>query len=101
MPFDVTRNPDGVGVLQPQKLYAYLASGLPVVSSDWKTLRALGTPARLCGTAGEFVAALEQAAATAPDKDGHRRYAARFDWGRQVQAMLDHLDALPGRQAAA
>ena len=41
MPFDVARNPRGVDVLRPQKLFAYLAAGLPVVSCTWEELRGL------------------------------------------------------------
>jgi glycosyltransferase involved in cell wall biosynthesis len=100
MPFDVDRNPEGVDVLQPQKLYAYLASGLPVVSSDWKNLRALGTPARRCGTAEEFVRAVREAVAARGDAESHRKFAARFDWGAQVQALLAHLATLDRQSAA-
>ena len=101
MPFDVARNPEGVDVLQPQKLYAYLACGLPVVSADWKNLRSLGTPARLCGTSDEFVKALRQTVAAPRDPDSYRRFAARFDWSTQVQALLAHLEGLPARRSAA
>lgn len=100
MPFDVAGNPRGVEVLQPQKLYAYLASGLPVVSADWKNVRDLDSPARLCASADQFVAALREATATPPDREGFRRYAARFDWGHRVASLLQHLDQLPPRMHA-
>jgi glycosyltransferase involved in cell wall biosynthesis len=101
MPFDVARNPAGVEVLQPQKLFAYFASGLPVVSADWKNLRDLGCPAHRCATADEFVSALRQAVAAPGDAEAYRRYAAQFDWGRQVERLLQELDTIPPRQCAA
>ena len=101
MPFNVQANPRGVDVLQPQKLYAYLASGLPVVASDWKTLRALGTPAQACATPDEFVAALRHAATAPPNRQALRQYAACFDWGRQVAVLLEHLESMSDRVALA
>ena len=101
MPFDVGRNPEGVDVLQPQKLYAYLASGLPVVASDWKNLRALDCPVHICATPHEFVTALRQSVAAPVDAAAYRRFASQFDWAQQVRALLNHLDTLPGRQIAA
>jgi glycosyltransferase involved in cell wall biosynthesis len=101
MPFDVGSNPLGVEVLQPQKLYAYLASGLPVVSSDWKNLRALDCPVSLCATTDEFVRALARAVTAPGDADVYRRYAAAFDWTRRVSVLLAHLDGLPHERSAA
>jgi glycosyltransferase involved in cell wall biosynthesis len=101
MPFDVASNPRGVDVLQPQKLYAYLASGIPVVSADWKNLRELDCPVHRCTTADDFVEALRQATSAPGDPEAYRRYAARFDWGRQVARLLEALDAIPRRERAA
>ncbi len=94
MPFDLASNPRGVEVLQPQKLYAYLASGLPVVSSTWGNLQTLGAPIQMCATIEEFIAGLKRAVAEPGDRDGYRRYAAQHDWQQQVHALLAMLDAL-------
>ena len=83
MPFDVEANRRGVDALQPQKLYAYLASGIPVVATDWKTLRALHTPAQLCASVDQFVAALRRAATAPRNRRALQEYAASFDWSRQ------------------
>jgi len=101
MPFDVVSNPRGVEVLQPQKLYAYLASGLPVVSCAWDNLRSLEAPIRMCETVEEFIAGLHQAAADPGDRDAFRRYAAGHDWQQQVHALLAMLASLPrqGRES--
>src|SRR5262249_47749588 len=55
VPFDPDRNPRGVEVLNPQKLYAYFACGLPVVCSEWKEIRDMHTPARVCSSVDEFI----------------------------------------------
>lgn len=95
MPFDVVSNPRGVEVLQPQKLYAYLASGLPVVSCAWENLLSLNAPIRMCATAAEFIVGLQQGARDPGDRDAYRRYAAGHDWQQQVHALLEMLETLP------
>jgi glycosyltransferase involved in cell wall biosynthesis len=92
MPFDAEQNPRGVEVLQPQKLYAYLASGLPVVSADWENIRRLNCPARLCTTAEQFVLGLKEATSKPVDAERNRRYAAAFDWGSRVTYLLKQLE---------
>jgi glycosyltransferase involved in cell wall biosynthesis len=96
MPFNVDVNPRGVEVLQPQKLLAYFASGLPVVSSDWKNLRDLGSPAHLCGSAEQFVNTLRSAASRTVGTASLRSYAARFNWDRQTSLLLEQLDTITG-----
>jgi glycosyltransferase involved in cell wall biosynthesis len=88
MPFDVQRNPEGVDALNPQKLYAYLASGLPVVSSSWEEIRRLNPPARLCETDHEFVVALRESLVSRPDPRELRAYAARFSWRKRLGELL-------------
>jgi glycosyltransferase involved in cell wall biosynthesis len=101
MPFNVEINPRGVEVLQPQKLLAYFASGLPVVSSDWKNLRELDSPADLCASADQFVDALRRATTTTIDTASLRGFAARFNWDRQTSLLLEQLDAVAFPRSAA
>ncbi|HEV3261792.1 MAG TPA: glycosyltransferase [Gemmataceae bacterium] len=101
MPFDARRNPRGVDVLNPQKLYAYLACGLPVVSSTWEEIQNLGSPAKVCASAEEFVAALRQAVCEPGDADMRRQYAARFAWQHRVTALLAELSLNAGHTRAA
>jgi glycosyltransferase involved in cell wall biosynthesis len=96
IPFDLARNPQGVEVLNPQKLYAYLASGLLVVASAWKEIQDLGSPARVCASVDEFVNAIRQAVSGPGDAEQYRRYAAAFDWGHRVAALLQALGELAG-----
>jgi glycosyltransferase involved in cell wall biosynthesis len=91
MPFDFKKNPAGVGVLNPQKFYAYLACGLPVVSADWQEIRRLGGPARLCKTADQFIEATRGALAAPGDANAYRRYAASFDWKSRIPMLLNAL----------
>jgi glycosyltransferase involved in cell wall biosynthesis len=92
MPFDVARNPDGVEALNPQKLYAYLACGIPVVSASWNELKELETPARLCATAPEFVRALRAALDYPGDPEEHRRFACGASWPDRLDTLLRSLD---------
>ncbi|MFL5242684.1 MAG: glycosyltransferase [Gemmataceae bacterium] len=94
MPFDFKKNPAGVGVLNPQKFYAYLACGLPVVSADWQEIRRLGGPARLCKTADQFINATQSALAAPGDADIYRRYAAGFDWKSRIPMLLNALSSI-------
>ncbi len=47
--------------INPLKLYEYLAAGLPVVSSRWKEIENLQSPAILCSSPADFLTALKAA----------------------------------------
>jgi hypothetical protein len=91
MPFNGKRNPRGVEVLNPQKLYSYFACGLPVVSSEWAEIVRLQSPARLCASPEQFVEGLRRAVAEPSDPETYRRYAAGFDWQQRVTLLLEEL----------
>ncbi len=71
------------------------------VATDWKNLRSLDSPAQRCSSVDAFVVALEHSAVSPGDVESYRRYAAGFDWRRQVALLLQSLDALPARRDAA
>jgi hypothetical protein len=100
MPFDVQRNADGVEALNPQKLYAYFASGIPVVSAAWDEMRSMETPAQLCSTGPEFVRAVRAALDNPGDGEAYRRFAAGCRWRDRLDALLAALDALDRSGAA-
>ncbi|GIW79188.1 MAG: hypothetical protein KatS3mg105_0995 [Gemmatales bacterium] len=100
MPFNVAVDANAVEALNPQKLYAYLAAGLPVVAADWETLRELQSPVRRCRTAGEFAQAIADAAAHPGDCEARRWFASRFDWRFRMEQMLAEL-GFAARQPAA
>jgi glycosyltransferase involved in cell wall biosynthesis len=99
-PFDREENPRGVAALNPQKLYAYFAAGLPVVCSDWEEVRRLNSPAHVCASADEFIAGLRLALTERGDPVAYRAFAARFDWTACVQRLLEALDGIAVEQVA-
>jgi len=101
MPFDAVNHRRAVEVLNPLKLYEYLASGLPVVSAAWEEIESLNTPALVCDSADQFVATIRQAAHEPGDPEARRRYAARFDWQNRVTALLEALQRVETPHCAA
>jgi glycosyltransferase involved in cell wall biosynthesis len=101
VPFDRERNPRGVEVLNPQKLYAYFASGIPVVCSDLEEVRRLGSPAEISETPANFTAALKRALTHRADPAEYRGFAARFDWQHCVQRLLQAVEAAKQAPSAA
>lgn len=94
IPFNVQQFPDLVHAINPLKLYEYLASGLPVVATDWQALRTIQSPARLCSTGDEFIAAVRSAAASNEDPDVYRCFARAHDWSQRYQELKDLLARL-------
>jgi glycosyltransferase involved in cell wall biosynthesis len=92
IPFDASRYPDLVNAIHPLKLYEYLASGLPVVAARWDEIEAIGSPAVLCRTPDEFLAALRATLAGPRDREAGRRFAMASDWRSRARTMLDALD---------
>jgi glycosyltransferase involved in cell wall biosynthesis len=88
IPFDVAGHADLVNSINPLKLYEYMACGLPVVSVGWEELRRIESPAQLTDTPQQFIAALERATATPPDRAGLTAYAAAQDWGARADALI-------------
>lgn len=89
IPFRSPRLESLISRVNPLKLYEYLAAGLPVVSTRWAELEGLASPARLCATTDEFVAALDGAIAVPGDPEHLRAFAREADWSRRVAPLLD------------
>lgn len=92
IPFDVAGHARLIHSVNPLKLYEYLSCGLPVVATEWDELRRLSSPARLCRTREQFVAALTDVLRTPPPKATLRQYAATMDWANSAKALLDLID---------
>ncbi|HWR02671.1 MAG TPA: glycosyltransferase [Humidesulfovibrio sp.] len=90
IPFDVATFPDLVHGINPLKLYEYMASGLPVVATRWRTLEELGSPAVLVDSAREFIEAIANAAA--PPVAQCQRFAADYDWQPRLEELLKLLN---------
>jgi glycosyltransferase involved in cell wall biosynthesis len=98
IPFDVVGHAELVQTIHPLKLYEYLASGLPVVAVEWEELRALRSPAVLCRTREEFIAAVEASVQMPRDRNAYLRFTERADWSARVAVLLARLgsgDSLP------
>lgn len=92
IPFDVRGHGELVNGIHPLKLYEYLACGLPVVATDWDEIRGLNSPAILCRTPEEHVAAVRAVLAARSDREKGVRFASAADWSHRVERLLTYLD---------
>jgi glycosyltransferase involved in cell wall biosynthesis len=93
IPFDVVGHADLVRSIHPLKLYEYMACGLPVVAMEWEELKTLRSPAVLCTTHEEFIAAVDASVRMPRDRDGYLRFTEPADWRTRVAALLARLEA--------
>lgn len=100
---DVCLIPYRVGGLadyvQPKKLYEYLSTGKPVVSSRLPALASVDAPHYQGGTPAEFVAGIEAALAEGGSPEVARRrrdFALANTWearGEELRLLLDRLES--------
>jgi len=76
--------------IHPNKLYQYLAAGLPVVSSPIADVEADPAGLRFAADPEGFEAAVRAALAAAPDREGLRARARAHDW----DGIAERLDGL-------
>jgi len=92
IPFDVEKHGDLIHAVNPIKLYEYLACGLPVVSSDWRELRNVGSPALLCRDGKSFLRGLGKClSGRGAGAASRRRFAARHDWSARADRLARAL----------
>lgn len=91
IPFRSDRCPRLISHVNPLKLYEYLAAGLPVVSTRWKEIENLASPAKLCATPEAFVAAVGETLSVRARPAECRRYAEKTDWSVRLQPLFDYL----------
>lgn len=90
--FDRENFPDLVDAVNPLKLYEYMASGLPVVSTDWAELRYIRSPALLCSTVTEFSDALDEALERRHElAQRSRDFARGADWSERFRHLLSAM----------
>jgi len=68
IPFDTIKHKTLIDGVNPLKLYEYLACGLPVVSTKWKTLEELNPPIFMSNDPDDFVSKLKQALESKKDQ---------------------------------
>ena len=90
MPYEVT---DYTNLIQPLKLFEYLATGLPTIGSRIRALEAFSDVVTLADSPNEWSMAIESALTPAENTDDHvrqRREAARsHDWSRLSAKVAD------------
>lgn len=91
IPFWLDRNKELVEHINPLKLYEYMACGLPVVSSTWRELELLQTPAKLYQSKEEALTLLTELLEEKQDPQMYIDYAAQNTWDERVNALLKIL----------
>ena len=97
IPFDVVRYPDLVNRVNPLKMYEYLASGLPVVSTKWRELERLDAPIRLATDISQFCQELRAAVAEVADnRSAEKRamFVRQCDWKARATQVLEKVAGL-------
>ncbi len=74
----------------PNKLYYYMACGLPVVSTKWKELEYIKSPTYLASNKEDFVEFLKKAL-NDNDKDKYIRFAKANSWGKRYEKLMEVL----------
>ena len=88
IPFRVKEKAALVGGVNPLKLYQYLASGIQVVSVKWPEIEGLESPAFLCETDDEFIAAVRRALGNGLiERSAAERVLADKDWSGRVSEL--------------
>jgi len=94
IPFNVQDHCELISHVNPLKLYEYMASGLPVVSTDWLELRKLESPAVLCKTPHDFIKGVRQTLEKPFNKKDLVEFAKNHDWSHQFKLLSDSLERI-------
>ncbi|MFV8518577.1 glycosyltransferase [Bacillus sp. SBS7] len=87
IPFNVTEYASLLDYVNPLKLYEYMVSGIPVVSSKWKELELINSPAQLAENLDQFIDAIKEAARDM-DKEKYISFAKQHSWTSRVDNLL-------------
>jgi glycosyltransferase involved in cell wall biosynthesis len=85
--------------INPNKVYQYLASGLPVVTTPLLDLPSQPPVLQYAGDAAGFVAATGRALDPAPDREACRALARPYDWGALAERMVTEIERRLGAVA--
>ena len=78
--------------INPNKVYQYLAAGLPVVTTPLLDLEERSPHLQFATTPGEFRAAAERALDSAPDPKARRTLARPYDWAALADRMVAEIE---------
>ena len=92
IPFDARRRADIVNTIHPLKLYEYMACDLPVVAARWPEIERLGSPALICATVEDQIAAIRRLVANPPSPGAERAFATAGSWRGRARTLLESLD---------
>ncbi len=84
IPFDVKGHPELIHRVNPLKLYEYMASGIPVVSTKWDELEHLKSPAHLASSKEEFIHILKDLKSTGD----YKSFAEKHDWKERSRQII-------------
>jgi len=87
--------------IDPLKMYEYLASGRPVVSTDIPSARDFAPPLRIAHDVSGFVGEIEAALVETDDaqREEFRQLAAQHTWEARVEELSAHIEAALARTA--
>ena len=79
--------------INPNKIYQYLAAGIPVLTTPLLDLSPSPPDLLYASTAAEFVRSLEQALGAARDAARRRSLARPYDWDALARRMVAEIDS--------
>jgi len=85
--------------INPNKVYQYLASGLPVVTTPLLDLPSSAPVLQYAVDAAGFVTAAGRALDPAPDREACRALARPYDWGELAGRMVTEIESRLGAVA--
>jgi teichuronic acid biosynthesis glycosyltransferase TuaH len=97
IPFKRTKLVESVS---PLKLFEFLAAGIPVVSTRWRELERLDSPAILAADGSEFVRWVSRMIDESwkeQRSSQFRGYARENSWNKRFEKAMDILERSPGR----
>lgn len=87
--------------INPNKVYQYLAAGLPVITTPMLDLTPAPPHLQFAATPAEWARALLQALAAPPDRDARRALAQPHDWSALAARMVAEIERRLARKDAA
>lgn len=88
IPFNRRDYPKLVNSISPVKLFEYMASGLPVLSTKWDELENINSPAVLCETYEDFLSALKNIPSLKEKAGSARQFAKDNDWSNRYNDLV-------------